>query len=526
MLPNMSGPRIPPPAARRRWNLHFVDTAPWLEESARVSDSFVASVTSVQTDADRARLGAFTARPFLIDEHGQLHSAVNRFFASARMRNRAASTNRRYARSLKTWINFLASRSEDWDQATEDSILTFMNWRLFDPANPKPVRGNSWSVDLAAIAVFYEWASRHISGPNLGFELAGASSGERGSSGQANPYSFRASSVRNADVKWLSPNAYRLWRNVGLLGLTSEGSERSRWRPRSQSRDSAFTDGLYSSGLRIGELSSLLLDELSPEAARLSGRRYATRTLPSAVTKSNRSRTYWMGVDALNAISIYVDTERADAARRAQHAGTYEQLPGASIIEESLPDKRELVITPLHGGEKRRLFLDNINPDARRLLFIRDGDHVAPAHVWLNEDGTPRSHRSWYAAFRRANKRVLKAGISNLACHPHMLRHSFALRWYAVARLSWERKWAWEDHQLTQDFRYQFGDSWSLVQTMLGHSNVSTTKNVYLEPFLSLNVNVLLEYGRSDLDPSTLWALLEHHPRVRTLSVDEKDVFP
>ena len=31
------------------------------------------------------------------------------------------------------------------------------------------------------------------------------------------------SAIRRADVKWLTPEAFRLWRNVGLRGFTAAG---------------------------------------------------------------------------------------------------------------------------------------------------------------------------------------------------------------------------------------------------------------------------------------------------------------
>jgi hypothetical protein len=49
--------------------------------------------------------------------------------------------------------------------------------------------------------------------------------------------------------------------------------------------------------------------------------------------------------------------------------------------------------------------------------------------------------------------------------------------------------------QEAQDFRAQFGDTWHLVQTMLGHARVETTKNVYLEPFRQLDVEILLAHA-------------------------------
>ena len=63
--------------------------------------------------------------------------------------------------------------------------------------------------------------------------------------------------------------------------------------------------------------------------------------------------------------------------------------------------------------------------------------------------------------------------------------HSCALRWYAVGRLAYEHRFAHLDEQESKDFRVQFGDTWNLVATMLGHRNPQTTRDHYLEPFRS-----------------------------------------
>ena len=49
------------------------------------------------------------------------------------------------------------------------------------------------------------------------------------------------------------------------------------------------------------------------------------------------------------------------------------------------------------------------------------------------------------------------------------MRHSFALRWYSVGRLAYEQRFAHLNAEEQKDFREQFGDTWDLVATMLGH---------------------------------------------------------
>lgn len=158
------------------------------------------------------------SRPFFVDMTGRVHMELNSFFRSARMRSRSVGTNRKYAYSLKTWLNFITLRGQLWDDVTEDDVLDFKFWRRTDVRNPGRIGGSAWSSDLAALTVFYEWASRHLQGPDLSFEIRAGFSAT-GPKGRMQPGpSYRASSVRTSDVKWLSPAAFQLWRDVGVHG--------------------------------------------------------------------------------------------------------------------------------------------------------------------------------------------------------------------------------------------------------------------------------------------------------------------
>ena len=72
--------------------------------------------------------------------------------------------------------------------------------------------------------------------------------------------------VRCSDVKWVTPRTYRLWLEVGLLGYDTSGQPDRSWRGRNDGRNAAFTDLLFSSGLRLREGGCLLTVEV-PEAA-------------------------------------------------------------------------------------------------------------------------------------------------------------------------------------------------------------------------------------------------------------------
>jgi integrase len=298
--------------------------------------------------------------------------------------------------------------------------------------------------------------------------------------------------------------------------MEPSGVEKTRWRPRSQTRDAAFVDGLYGTGLRLQELSSLCRIELPPDGG---AKAYAMARLAGGCAKGRRGRRYWMGREALNGMWNYVQTDRASAVRRGRESGLYQNWPGRRIVH-GITD-RGVVRFAEPGGIAVHANLNDLTPAERRLLFFEGPDGLEPLPLWLNEDGSPRAKGAWYKSFALANKRVRKAGIDRLECHPHMLRHSFALRWYAVGRLVWERRRAGKGADRLEDFREQFGDTWSLVQTMLAHSDVNTTRNIYLEPFIGLDVEFLLAHSGDELSGDGVLAFLRSDPRVRFLDAGD-----
>ena len=215
------------------------------------------------------------------------------------MRNRSTLTNKKYAHALGTWVNFLAQQSLAWDEASDEEVLEFKYWRMTDSRNPRPVVGATWSVDLAALTVFYDWSKRHINGPDLGISAPATPAGAWPRGQQSLAPLFRPAAVRTADVKWLTPGAFRLWRDLGIHGITKDGRELVRWRPRSQARDAAFVEALYSTGLRLQEWSSVLIPELRQPRE---GQKYVTQRLASACAKRGHGRPYWIGVDALDSL--------------------------------------------------------------------------------------------------------------------------------------------------------------------------------------------------------------------------------
>jgi integrase len=205
--------------------------------------------------------------------------------------------------------------------------------------------------------------------------------------------------------------------------------------------------------------------------------------------------------------------------RRARAAGRYELVRDRLILGRLLGQRR----VELRGqdGMVATVSLDALTPDVRMRVFRETAAGLEPLSLWLNEDGLPRSAHGWQHTFDTANERVARTGLVGVSATAHMLRHSFALRWFSVGKLLYEQRFAHLDGEQLRDFRAQFGDTWYLVKTLLGHADVATTMNVYLEPFRDLDVAVLIEHAHGAAMSALLAEMFARHPRVITAPTEE-----
>ncbi|MBS2545528.1 site-specific integrase [Catenulispora sp. NL8] len=436
--------------------------------------------------------GVEDGQRFVVGPNGLPDLRINECLGSAKWRNLGERTRVSYTYSVVVWLNFLMARGADWWQATEDDAEEFVFWRMTDPANERRIAANSFSRDLAGLKKFYARMGK-IHGVADPFEDIEA-----------------PRAARQENVKWLDPAGYRRWRDLGVRGMGLDGCVDGWWRGRNEERDAAFCDGLFGTGLRVSEWASVVL----PELPRFEPRRgYYTCLLADACAKGGYGHAYWLPQAPMKAALGYVEGPRAAAVRRAQAAGRYERLDG--LREVSVAGLSSVTMTGPRGGTVKRAWND-VGPRTRLRLFRRTETGLEPLALWLNEDGLPRDGRGWQHTFDVANERIAALGLTSFSATAHILRHSCALKWYSIGKLVFTSKLGHLDERERADFREQFGDTWHLVQTMLGHRSVETTKNTYLEPFRTLDVEILLAHADDFPIDQVMAAAFADHPRVRT----------
>ncbi|MFJ1753312.1 hypothetical protein [Kitasatospora sp. NPDC088134] len=446
-------------------------------------------------------------QPFLLDPLGAPDVRVNRWFESDDLRGLDPGTWRKYAYGLVLWLNFLWSYGLPWDAADPDAQDAFKVWRTQDSRNPRTVAPGTYGDNLVAIQQFYLWASAEYGVPNPVRVRRGR--GRRWDGAPSERPVTAPKAKRDRDVKWFDPAGFERYRDVGLMGFTLDGDEDLSWRGRTGQRNGAFADDLYGTGLRLEECASILLVELPPDDP---GRGFYTCHLAEQCAKGNRARRYWMPRRALVGTLSYCEGERATAVRRAQAAGRYERLPGARVLTRELSGRRVRLRSA--DGTVSEVSLDSLTPAARRLILRETAEGLEPAALWLNEDGLPRAAHGWQHTFTEANQRLADLGLVGFAGTTHMLRHSFALRWYSVGRLLYDRQVAHLTPDEQRDFRHEFGSTWDLVQLLLGHLDQRTTKEIYLEPFQALEVELLLMHAENSGIPDLMAAVFGGDRRV------------
>ena len=133
-----------------------------------------------------------------------------------------------------------------------------------------------------------------------------------------------------------------------MRGYDQSNTPDETWHGRHDGRNGAFTDGLFSTGLRLREAGGLLVTDL-PAIDGDDGRRYLPLLVPSALAKG-RGRFAFLPRVTLNSVTAYLQTTRAQAIIRARGEGRYESRRDVVVVTDTAWRRA----TPATGQPGRR----------------------------------------------------------------------------------------------------------------------------------------------------------------------------
>ena len=305
----------------------------------------------------------------------------------------------------------------------------------------------------------------------------------------------KESGARNGDMRFLDLPRYLVFREVGLRGRLPDGQEDPTWRGRNGERNALFAELLITTGLRLQEASSLLLNELPGLDTRLdSTARSLAFRLASATAKGSRGRDIRIPIRLIRQLQDYGLIERANALARAQRSGRSRRM------DRSIPvaghEHRALRLG--EGDHTVRISVDQLTLTQRaRLVEATTG---APLALWLTEDGRPMPMASWEAVFMRASERCRRFGFKDMDVTPHMLRHSFAVHMLTLL-LREQIGWVVSERSrhLGSAYRRMIGDPLLKLQRLMGHSRIESTY-IYLDHLADSQEIVDAAVGKLGLD--------------------------
>lgn len=428
--------------------------------------------------------------PYLIDPLGQYDVILNDFFATE-LTNAPPTTQAAYAYDLKRFLMFLwdnrAQRS--WRDATPGDRAAYKHWRLFDPAGPR-VEATTWDREVATVNQFYRWAvGRGHTSCNPFVQRISRSRDLRRRRGETPAEASHTG--RANDVAWLPPAAYRRWREVGVQGFDPSGHPDPAFRGRFASRNAAYCDLMIRTGLRLSEQTSLSVFELPhPVSGMLNVRSW----LPLSIAKGGSARHIYFPISVLTQVWDFMMMERAEAVEIARANGAYEQIRNPLIIASRLRPFVEI------GGA--RVDVAKLTHAERLRTFMDKPDGLEPIAVWLNEDGFPSRPSAWQEVFKTANVRCAHRGVA-IRCHPHMLRHSFAV-------ITLEQLWRGHIQELAtmsvpqrETYQRVFGDPLNWVRIRMGHRSIETTQ-IYLHTLSELEMETRMALVPDGWEPTTV----------------------
>lgn len=447
-------------------------------------------------------IGLVDGMPFILGRDGTYDHHLNRFLRSCpTMGVRSPNSLRAYARDIVVWMRFLEERRDSksvWSADRDDIAAFHEARRLSDP--PFRISASSWNRMIAALDKLYRWAvdEKIIAVAPFTYRQFWSRASASGAVIAMAVNCAKESGARNGDMRFLDLPRYLVFRDVGLRGKLPDGREDPTWRGRNGERNALFAELLITTGLRLQEASSLLLNELpEPGMPSDSKARSLAFRLAAATAKGSRGRDIRMPIRLIKQLQNYARIERENVLARVRRSHRIRRMDRSISVDGY--EHRALRLAD--GDRSVRISVDQLPPSERaRLIESTTG---APLALWLTEDGRPMPMASWEAVFVRASERCRRFGFEDMQVTPHMLRHSFAVHMLTLL-LREQIGWVISERSrhLGSAYRRVIGDPLLKLQRLMGHSRIESTY-IYLDHLADSQEIVDAAVGKLGLDAAS-----------------------
>ncbi|MEQ1653731.1 MAG: site-specific integrase, partial [Hyphomicrobium sp.] len=177
-----------------------------------------------------------------IQRNGKAYDAnIDRFLADLPLNGvRSQHSLRSYAYDLLVWVRFLdeAQGKSVW-QATRDDVDAYHRARRHDDAAHR-ISASSWNRAVAALDKLYRWAVEDgiiAHSPFTYRDVWRRMPSGRGRTITVTRNQAYERAAKRSDVKFITIEDYRRFRDVGLQGLAADGGARPGARDRNGSRN-------------------------------------------------------------------------------------------------------------------------------------------------------------------------------------------------------------------------------------------------------------------------------------------------
>ena len=217
-------------------------------------DDFTGVVsTAISLQERRAAEGLDCHVPLILRSGRVYDTDLDRFFLDLPLNGvRSSHSLRAYGYDILLWVRFLEeARGMNLWAATRTDVAAFHRARRRNDAGSR-ISAASWNRSVAAMEKLYKWAETEgliSASPFTHRDVwRRANAGGRGRIVARNDAFERG--AKRSDVRFVSLEDYRRFRDVGLRGLAPDGMERSGARDRNGLRNALFAELLVVTGLR------------------------------------------------------------------------------------------------------------------------------------------------------------------------------------------------------------------------------------------------------------------------------------